>query len=1028
MLLDPCEPTSLPSLAGLLCESSDTANSDSKALKATPAKSGVALTPGQVTLIRDRGAKLYAQQLDLFHALSVAQLTTHVASRKSCRVEGETIETASLSESDIKWFFTMFESGTHRDKLSAFSSLCELFPLFYLNVIDDFLTTASKPTAKIVAHSEDADGSKALQRRQTKLDLAEALLTLFLKTLIPTAHELQLLEQRVDVPVGFLTSSATSKDDETLLLGLYLQDRVKLLYFQLLGLLELLLKDPIEHVKSRTLSLIFEALVPRVEALVHKAESGDPFLLADKNLLGLLIDKFSDPSNKISSKAVYLLTQLTQKLKYDRAVNPDAAAIGEDFLLLLFQVLWQNNLGISLASRLVPLKARLTAVVFLSQFEFKPWMHRLPGFFISKYLRLFEMMLALTADDDTKSVASKAVRPKKSETGGSKKNNDKRPAPSNDDGIISHTQKAELTKLFGFVMTGIHRVLPYSSAGLGAFEKEIDSLFKFVHFKDSEGSTSLSSWHLSLQSLWLLYKLVIVSSIDGESNASTAIKRDGLPARSIDPNMAVSLKERYYRALYASLLDSRIPMTSSSKQHHYLQLVYRSLIGGAPRPFLADSLDHEKTLASKKYSLALPTEVSLSLVKEDDRQGKAAFVRRMLLLAISGMYSPPFIVSILIIIKKLFIKDPYLRKMLLSSSDHASQTTETSYDPKKRNPFFANALTSGPLYELLPLLSHFHPSVVKITQQIFLDKDEGESLEYTLFVNDEKKRDTAARKRGRKQAVDPFDSFSVRAFLNRFIYSNPKKAAEGTCDTRVAVSSKEFLNDERSIPAHERFFYKYFHDKREDQLELAAKKAKAKSKKAKKLCLSDDSDFEDDVDESLLDLYKNDPELLPSNSDNDDDDDNDSLNATSGSSGPEFDEDEASPDDFDGEYDSNDGLLDVSSPVDSENDLSGFEFATADDSDNSENGFGNDNDDDDDVLSRESDLDSDDFDARLEDLSEASDIEPTNIKSSVFAPAKTRKEPVYSESKAESTRKTKGKRSSAKQLSTKRTPVHSRKK
>lgn len=101
------------------------------------------------------------------------------------------------------------------------------------------------------------------------------------------------------------------------------------------------------------------------------------------------------------------------------------------------------------------------------------------------------------------------------------------------------------------------QLLLYVLIGCCRFSGYIDTLFLITH---------TSTFNVSLQALRLL--LQISSTL---STASTATS----PAPSSSKTAASSISDRYYRALYASLLDSRL--NSTNKRAMYLNLLFKSL-------------------------------------------------------------------------------------------------------------------------------------------------------------------------------------------------------------------------------------------------------------------------------------------------------------------------------------------------------------------------------------------------------------------------------------------------------------------
>ncbi|KAI6822141.1 CBF-domain-containing protein [Hortaea werneckii] len=219
-------------------------------------------------------------------------------------------------------------------------------------------------------------------------------------------------------------------------------------------------------------------------------------------------------------------------------------------------------------------------------------------------------------------------------------------------------------KMIAQVLTGVNRAFPFADTSDPNFEKNLDTVFRVAHS---------SNFNTAVQALMLLQQI-------------SSTKHYGA--------------DRFYRTLYDSLLDPRL--YSSSKQVMYLNLLYKSL---------------KQDLSAKRVQ---------------------AFVKRML--QIITMHEPPFVCGVLYLISELESTFPSIRTMITDSEwneedeeEHfvdvpedgaaddkpsgeqqndssAPQQTGQRYDPRKRDPEYAHAERSC-LWELLPFLQHFHPSV-----------------------------------------------------------------------------------------------------------------------------------------------------------------------------------------------------------------------------------------------------------------------------------------------------------------------------
>lgn len=233
-------------------------------------------------------------------------------------------------------------------------------------------------------------------------------------------------------------------------------------------------------------------------------------------------------------------------------------------------------------------------------------------------------------------------------------------------------------------------------------ESHLDTLFRITHS---------SNFNTSIQALMLIQQL----------SATRHLATD-----------------RFYRTLYESLLDPRL--ITSSKQALYLNLLYRSL----------------------------KTDVDVRRVK--------AFVKRML--QVLNLHQPSFVCGILYLIIDLSTTFPDLKTLINEPEENdenetipgvasdapadtvvdgvESQPTKAAdaYDGRKRDPEYSNAHRSC-LWELLPFLRHYHPSVDVYASSLLSGQ-----------------KATATQK-------PELANHTLIAFLDKFVYRNAKAADTG---------------------------------------------------------------------------------------------------------------------------------------------------------------------------------------------------------------------------------------------------------
>ncbi|KAL9122866.1 MAG: hypothetical protein Q9187_000577 [Circinaria calcarea] len=362
-------------------------------------------------------------------------------------------------------------------------------------------------------------------------------------------------------------------------------------------------------------------------------------------------------------------------------------------------------------------------------------------------------------------------------------------------------------KMLSAVLTGVNRAIPFTKADEQFFEKHLDTLFQVTHS---------SNFNTSIQALLLIQQLC------GSYQAAS---------------------DRFYRTLYESLLDPRL--LTSSKQAMYLNLLFR----------------------------ALRADLKLKRVK--------AFAKR--LLQVVAMHQASFTCGVLYLLRELERVFANLQVFVDQPEEDASDEDEDfrdveedgdegqparavaiqsiakensqMYNGRKREPEYSNADKSC-LWELDPLLLHFHPSVSLFASKLL--------YHYPMAA----KPDLASN--------------TLIHFLDRFVYRNPKKTASGlrgasimqplaggdtSCllilarskaGMKAPVNTEAFWKMEGGkVDADEVFFHKYFNTMGRGK-ELAENKKKAEHKGETG---GDSEEGEEDEDEIWKALVDSRPEL-----------------------------------------------------------------------------------------------------------------------------------------------------------------------
>ncbi|KAK4987131.1 RNA-binding ribosome biosynthesis protein mak21 [Elasticomyces elasticus] len=370
----------------------------------------------------------------------------------------------------------------------------------------------------------------------------------------------------------------------------------------------------------------------------------------------------------------------------------------------------------------------------------------------------------------------------------------------------STTVESELCeKMTAQVLTGVNRAFPFAKTDDAAFEGHMDTIFRVTHS---------ANFNTSVQALMLIQQIAATKHFAAD---------------------------RFYRTLYESLLDPRL--LTSSKQILYLNLLYRSL----------------------------KADVDVRRVQ--------AFVKR--LLQIITLHEPPFICGVLYLISELEITFPSIRNMYKqgeeadsdeeehfvdapedenetanASAKQPSRPARVHYDPTKRDPQHANAAQSS-LWDILPFIAHFHPSVSLFAECLLLGKPMPPKPDPTLHTLihflDRFVYRNARSKQGSTRGISIMQPLAGSTAVDLLI----KQRDDGR--SRVPLNNETFWRKKvENVAADEVFFHSYFNQT-----------GKGKTKKARKGEKGVGSDEEGDEEEIWKALVDSKPDI---EGDEDDDD------------------------------------------------------------------------------------------------------------------------------------------------------------
>ncbi|KAG7085891.1 hypothetical protein E1B28_003425 [Marasmius oreades] len=677
----------------------------------------------------------------------------------------------SSSHTEASFLSKIIQSGTLSDRLSALTLLVQSSPIHNTKALETLRGMAER--------------GKGKGGREESLKALRCIVDWWVGGGAPDRKLKYFRDQPLTHP---------SVTDQHLLLW-HFEDWLKKYFFSVLQVLEQFSLDPLPYVRIQTMSLIFTLLRDKPEQ--------------EQNLLRLLVNKLGDTEKSVCSRASYHILQLLQTHPSMKGVvvreivalvlRPAAPTAAATVLAAAEAVAaGVASLPANVANRkikfsddsapstsasgtstkgkgksTVPEKkptnvhARYYATITFNQIVLTPGDRDVALKLIDLYFELFKELLGEDrgseadgtedAKPEGKGKDKEVMKDKKGRVMNGKRGKKGKGNAGSKGAAGFEEIEDENSKMISAILTGVNRSLPFAKIDTNdaGFMKHIDTLFMITH---------TSTFNISLQALVLLQQ--ISSSMTSTSSSSPASK---------------SIIDRYYRTLYASLHDMRL--ATSSKQAMYLNLLFKSIKADAGNT---------------------------------DNNGRIkAFVRRFVqLLVTGGNGATEFVAGGLYLLGELFSTVPGVRSMINDPQKSAAEP----YDPRKRDPQFAHA-SSSPLWELTPLLNHYHPTVCLHARQLLTSQPLTASADLSLNT--------------------------LSHFLDRFVYKNPKKVSAEVNGTKgkgssamqpagsavegvklvkgeTGTSGEMPMNEEQflrkrveDVPADQLFFHKFFTRKRE---------------------------------------------------------------------------------------------------------------------------------------------------------------------------------------------------------------------
>jgi CBF/Mak21 family len=604
---------------------------------------------------------------------------------------------SSSSSSQANWMKTVLVSGTSSDKLAAYTLLIADSPMLSISYLDSLLS--------IARHKSRREASMAI----------EALRDLFTSNLLPDNRKLMFFSER---PFHMYQRTKLTKEH---LIFWFFEDLLKRKYNFFVEILSMQVSsDNVSHFKISSLRIISDLLV-----------------YGPENELG-------DPESKVASKTQFLLLRIAEK---HSAMKPVLVREVRQFL-------YRPN---------VSTNGTYYAMLFLSQLPLQVGQSSLAHELVITYFSIFESMSKQQQGGENRKPTEKGKKAKA-------KHANKEDMP--------HFEVESINpRILSALLTGINRAYPYAHGDdtQASIESHADVLFTVAHAKN---------FNVAVQTLLLIQQI--------------ASKQLARAAASGEGSSNSSFSDRFYRSLYG-FIDYEY-LDSTSKLSLFLNLVYKSIkadpvIGRAisflkrllmvagqlsarfacgallltsetlkDRPELRGSVSgwsvNELRCPASFFKRSIdPTSVASSKSNTDfmEEEEQEEETRNLELeRGGNGIAGEDMVMNLQDSEESEEEEDAgEVEKPTPSSVPVPASSThlpsEEKFDPLKRDPRFAGGETSF-LWELLPLATHFHPSVRKFASEILV----GNFLSYK---------------------GDPLADFSLMAFLDRYVFKQPKKAA-----------------------------------------------------------------------------------------------------------------------------------------------------------------------------------------------------------------------------------------------------------
>ncbi|SMN21841.1 similar to Saccharomyces cerevisiae YDR060W MAK21 Constituent of 66S pre-ribosomal particles, required for large (60S) ribosomal subunit biogenesis [Maudiozyma saulgeensis] len=349
--------------------------------------------------------------------------------------------------SQRKFMSQMLSDGTLSDKISALTLLIQESPIHNMKSLDTLFSYCNKKS------------------RNSQLQSINALKDLFLNGLLPD-RKLRYFKNQPGLSMML---------NKRTLAIFYFEDYLKKFFFRILEVLEKISHDPIIHVRSQTLTHVFDMITKKPEQ--------------EFNLLRLGVNKLGDIDSKVSSKTSYLLLSLEQ-------AHPNMKSVIIDSIV---DIALRPN---------ADYHAIYYSVITLNQTILKRSDDEVANKLIKTYFTLFSKFLITNDHEQNDDVEvksdAKGYEKKRKKNFKRGKNGGKSVKNEKTDAEVLNEKNS---KLFSALLTGINRAFPFAQLPASVYETHLETLFRITHS---------ANFNTSVQALVLINQVTIKAKLNND--------------------------------------------------------------------------------------------------------------------------------------------------------------------------------------------------------------------------------------------------------------------------------------------------------------------------------------------------------------------------------------------------------------------------------------------------------------------------------------------------------------------------------